>query len=192
MVPIDPESSLADRTVPAADAPPSASTGPEPPPARPGRLLAIACVAGLLAGAASTVAGEAILRRYQDDLVQPITNRPRPEDVQRFRDARVYSARLDLHDHGGSAGTGDGPGGRAGPALGRRAPRAAGIAGLLLGTAVTAGLSLVLVSNFFKRHDPQSGDLMLPLLTHCGIWSAVGAIAGLAFGLGLGGKGRWP
>ena len=33
---------------------------------------------------------------------------------------------------------------------------------------------------------------MLPLLTHCGIWSGVGAIAGLAFGLGLGGKGRWP
>jgi H+/Cl- antiporter ClcA len=29
------------------------------------------------------------------------------------------------------------------------------------------------------------------LLTHGAIWSAVGAIGGLAFGLGLGGQGRW-
>ena len=50
---------------------------------------------------------------------------------------------------------------------------------------------VVLVSVFFKRHDPQSVDLLLPLLTHGAIWSAVGAIGGLAFGLGLGGQGRW-
>ena len=191
MVPIDPESSLADRTVPAPDAPPSASTGPEPTASRPGRLLAIACVAGLLAGAASTMAGEAILRRYQGDLVQPITTRPKPEDVQRFRDARVYSAVWTFTTMAGVLGLAMGLAG----GLARRSAAAAagaGTAGLLLGAAVTAGLSLVLVSNFFKRHDPQSGDLMLPLLTHCGIWSGVGAIAGLAFGLGLGGKGRWP
>ena len=54
-----------------------------------------------------------------------------------------------------------------------------------------APLALVLVSNFFKRYDPESGDLVLPVLTHGAIWSAVGAIGGLAFGLGLGGRGRW-
>ena len=32
---------------------------------------------------------------------------------------------------------------------------------------------------------------MLPLLTHGAIWSAVGAIGGLALGLGIGGQGRW-
>jgi hypothetical protein len=32
---------------------------------------------------------------------------------------------------------------------------------------------------------------MRPLLTHGAIWSAVGAVGGLAFGLGLGGRGRW-
>jgi hypothetical protein len=29
------------------------------------------------------------------------------------------------------------------------------------------------------------------LLTHGAIWLAVGAVGGLAFGLGLGGRGRW-
>lgn len=67
----------------------------------------------------------------------------------------------------------------------------AAIVGLVLGFAVAASLGLFLVSNFFKKFDPQSGDLVLPLLTHGAIWSAVGAIGGLAFGLGLGGKGRW-
>src|SRR5262249_8977291 len=43
----------------------------------------------------------------------------------------------------------------------------------------------------FKTHDPQPNELLLPLLTHGAIWSTVGAIAGLMFGLGLGGKGRW-
>jgi hypothetical protein len=63
--------------------------------------------------------------------------------------------------------------------------------GLVLGAAAMAPLALVLVSNFFKRHDPHSGDLVLPLVTHGAIWSAVGAIGGLAFGLGMGGRGRW-
>ena len=35
-----------------------------------------------------------------------------------------------------------------------------------------------------SRVRPESGDLVLPLLTHGAIWSAVGAIGGLAFGLG--------
>ena len=47
------------------------------------------------------------------------------------------------------------------------------------------------MSNFFARHDPQSVDLVLPLLTHGAIWSAVGAIGGLALGVGIGGQGRW-
>jgi hypothetical protein len=44
---------------------------------------------------------------------------------------------------------------------------------------------------FFKNYDPRSGDLVLPLLTHGAIWSAVGGVGGLAFGLGFGGRGRW-
>jgi hypothetical protein len=62
--------------------------------------------------------------------------------------------------------------------------------GLSLGTAVSAAVALVLVSNFFARRDPESVDLILPLLTHGTIWSAAGASGGFAFGLGLGGR-RW-
>ncbi len=67
----------------------------------------------------------------------------------------------------------------------------AALLGLLLGTAVTGFTAVVLAANFFKRYDPQLGDLVLPMVTHGAIWSAVGAIAGLAYGLGLGGRGRW-
>jgi hypothetical protein len=45
--------------------------------------------------------------------------------------------------------------------------------------------------HFFKTHDPQSQDLLLPLWTLGSISSAVGAAGGLAFGLGLGGRDRW-
>lgn len=78
--------------------------------------------------------------------------------------------------------------------LARRAAGAsvrAAIAGLLLGIALVAPIALLLVSNFFTKYDPHSEDLVFPLLTHGAIWSAVGAIGGLAFGLGIGGQGRW-
>jgi hypothetical protein len=155
-----------------------------------GRLLAFAAVAGIVAGVASMVVGEMILERYRGDLVQAIVTHPRPEDMQRWRAARVYSAVLTFTSLGGFLGLAMGLAG----GLARRSASAgarAAIVGLLLGTSVTAPLSLALVSYFFKTHDPQSNNLLLPLLTHGALWSAVGAIAGLAFGLGLGGKGRW-
>jgi hypothetical protein len=51
--------------------------------------------------------------------------------------------------------------------------------------------SWLLVSQFFKTHEPQSTDLMLPLLTHGAIWSAAGEIGGRALGRGHGGRRRW-
>ena len=67
----------------------------------------------------------------------------------------------------------------------------AAMLGLVLGMAVTGSVALVSVLIFYKTHDLQSVDLVLPLLTHGAIWSTVGAIGGLAFGLGLGGRDRW-
>src|SRR5262249_47506291 len=163
---------------------------PPPPPVGMGRLLAFASIAGLVAGAAALVAGEIIMERYRGDLFQPIATHPRPEDMQRWRNARVYSAVLTFTALGGFLGLALGLAG----GLARRSALAgasAATAGLLLGAAAVAALSRVLVSYFFKTHDPQSNELLLPLLTHGAIWSTVGAIAGLMFGLGLGGKGRW-
>jgi hypothetical protein len=152
--------------------------------------LALAVAAGLIAGVASMLAGEVILSRYQSDLLPNLNINPNPEDMRRWRDARLNSAALTFATMGGLLGLTMGLVG----GLARRSASAsarAALLGLLLGTAVAACLAFVLVSNFFKTHDPQSGDLVLPLLTHGAIWSAVGAIGGLAFGLGLGGQGRW-
>src|SRR5262249_27350932 len=85
---IDPESPVVDPAVadPAGDAPRPAPPVAGPIPASPGRLLALACAAGLAAGLISTLAGEAILDR------QPITSRSRLEYMQQRMDAPVYSA----------------------------------------------------------------------------------------------------
>ena len=42
--------------------------------------------------------------------------------------------------------------------------------------------------NDYKAQHPDEAarDLILPLLVHAGIWSAVGALAGLAYAFGLG------
>jgi len=155
-----------------------------------GRALGIAIAAGLIAGVASTVVGEVILSRYQGDLLPPPSIQPSPEDMRRLREAQLYSAALTFMTMGGLLGLTMGLAG----GLARRSVSAsarAAILGILLGTAAGASTALALVSNFFKRFDPQSGELVLPLLTHGAIWSVVGAIGGLAFGLGLGGRGRW-
>ncbi len=189
MVLIDPESSPSDPAQ-AEITPHLAPAGEKPFLQQYGRFLALAIAAGLIAGVASLLAGEMILKSYQNDLVPALKITPSAEDMRRWRDARLYSASLTFATMGGFLGLTMGLAGGLARRSGVAGARAA-ILGLLLGTAATASLALVLVSVFFKRHDPQSGDLVFPLLTHGAIWSAVGAIGGLAFGLGVGGQGRW-
>jgi MFS family permease len=156
----------------------------------PGRLLALALAAGLIAGVASIVAGEVILGHYGAALDLPPSINPNPELMRRWKEARLYSASLSFTTLAGLLGLAMGMAG----GLARRSAAAgvrAAFVGAALGIAVVAPTSLALVSNFFARHDPQSVDLMLPLLTHGAIWSAVGAIGGLALGVGIGGQGRW-
>ena len=109
--------------------------------------------------------------------------------MRRWRDARVYSATLTFTTMGGLLGlawawradwhgarSSRRPGGDSG-ALARIGRR-----GFLV-----AGPRVVLL----QEARPAIGRPGAPLLTHGAIWSAVGAIGGLAFGLGLGGRGRW-
>jgi hypothetical protein len=69
--------------------------------------------------------------------------------------------------------------------------RAASI-GMLLGivTAISASLALLPIYNRFQDiyEEKASSNLTVPLLIHGGIWAAIGAMAGLAFGIGLGGR----
>ena len=157
---------------------------------RIGRLWVFAIAAGLVAGAASVLIGERIMNAYQGDLFPAIQAHPSPEDMRRSRDARIYSATVTFATIGGllglALGTAGGLAQRSTFATGRAA-----IFGLIVGSIAVGSLAFCLVSIFFKSYDPQSGDLVLPLLTHGAIWSTVGAVGGLAFGLGLGGRGRW-
>ena len=89
-------------------------------------------------------------------------------------------------------------GARVGPAGGlvRASTRAASAAvlGLVLGAAAGSGAALAAVPARLpcprtgsREHGPRDG-LVAP--GHGGPWAAVGAVGGLAFGIGLGGRGR--
>ena len=147
-------------------------------------------VAGLLAGTASLLAGEAIMHRYGADLSPPVTRKLSPEEIQRWHDARLYCPAAIFATMGGMLGLAMGmAGGLARGSVFRGAWAA--IVGLLLGTIIATSTSLIFVSLFYKKYNPETGDLVVPMLMHGAIWSAVGAIGGLVFGLALGGQGRW-
>jgi MFS family permease len=171
----------APRSVPADRIQPSRGTS---------RLLVVVAIAALVAGAASLVAGEVIVKAYEGDLFPKLKIRPTAEDMRRLGNARIYSAALSLAVLGGLLGLAMGLAGGVARRSTSSSARAA-ILGLFLGAGVAVSMAFVFVSVFYKWHDPQSGDLLVPLLTQGAIWSSVGAIGGLAFGLGLGGQGRW-
>jgi len=61
-----------------------------------------------------------------------------------------------------------------------------GVGGLAVGALVGGLVTLGLVPLFFRRLIPDTSDLLSPILIHGGIWTAIGAVGGLAFGLGFG------
>ena len=72
---------------------------------------------------------------------------------------------------------------------------AAGIVGMVVGGGAGAGMTTVLLPIYHATRTAfpdadQNNDLALALETHGGIWLAVGAAAGLALGIGLGGRAR--
>ena len=168
----------------------SVAAGPAPSPVGTSRLLLFCLVAALLAGTASLLAGEAIMHHYGENLLPPVKYNPSHEEIVRWHNARLNCTTASFAAMGGFLGFAMGmAGGLARRSIFRGA--SAAIMGLLLGTIAAASASLLLVPNFYKKHDPQSGDLIFPMLTHGAIWSVLGAIGGLAFGLALGEKGRW-
>jgi hypothetical protein len=56
--------------------------------------------------------------------------------------------------------------------------------------AAGSGMSFLFLPGYYQRFNPQDEDLILPILMHGGIWSAIGAGGGLAFGIGMGGAAR--
>ncbi len=166
------------------------AAGAGAPAASPGRLVSMALAAGLLGGVAAWLAGEAILHSYRDVLNPQVKREVDAEAVHRFARAQLTSARDTYTALGAIVGFSLGLAG----GLARRSASAgakAALVGGLLGAIAAASISLLVVPHFFKTHDPQSQDLMLPMLTVGSICSVIGGAGGLAFGVGVGGRGRW-
>jgi MFS family permease len=64
----------------------------------------------------------------------------------------------------------------------------AALIGAVTGAAAGTAVSMVLTRVFYQYLEPESG-LTLALLVHGGIWVSIGLAVGLAFGIGIGGMG---
>jgi MFS family permease len=159
-------------------------------PIRARSLWGWAVVAGLLSGLLTWAAGEVAWERVKSAQTPKIVPFPTAEDHDRVIRDMASSTAVSFIQQGAILGAVLGLAG----GLARRRALAGLIAALVgggLGAIAAGAAALGLLPVYFKNVDPQANDLTYPLLTHGGIWAAAGAAAGLAFGLGAGGRGRW-
>lgn len=153
------------------------------------RVWALALTAGLLGGLAAWVAGEAVLQAYRPALEPPFKPIPTLDDSLKVTRARVESGAAIVMLTSALIGLSLG---MAGGAARRRwsvmSMVSAGGTGLLLGSVLGAAVGVAVMMALYPNLDPQSGDLLIPLLGHMGAWSVAGLAGGFAFGAGVGGK----
>lgn len=185
------------------DGPPADSPGPVKTPggtrdegstagrrSPPARAWALTLTASSIAGLASWL----VLEIYHDRLQPGLLNTsglPTPEEANAAAIARVAAYTLEATLAFGSLGAALGLAlGAAGGAASRSFRRAliAAIAGAFLGTAAGGSVSRVFTPIFFRWYNPDSDALTLAIAIQGGICSAIGASAGAAFGIGLGGR----
>jgi hypothetical protein len=171
--------------------PPGGAGDPPAVADRSGWRWTLALAAGLVAGLAAWIGGEACLDRIKPPrhavnskgLVLNVAGRPEIA-VADAKNAAVAFALL-----GAALGMGLGIAG----GLTRQSVRSAAgaaLVGLIVGTAGVAVMSLTLFPRYndYKARNPDEAaqDLVFPFFVHAGVWCVVGASAGLAYGLGLG------
>jgi hypothetical protein len=163
----------------------------------PVRVWALALMAGFIAGFASWLTGEAIHARYAPPMLVNISAPsggflPGPE-IRRLTAAhsaaQTLEATLTFGSLGAVLGLALGLAGGSARGSAQAALRAA-IVGTIVGGAAGAAMNQALMPIFLRLAKPNSGDLTLAILIQSGIWSVVGAVGGVAFGLGLGDRSR--
>ena len=154
-------------------------------------LIEIAA-AGLLAGLIAFGLGEVIYGRFAPELVGQSVGgnqvmRPTLE-TKAASDARNSATAFGML--GGAIGLFLGlAGGLERRSIGSAAK--AGCVGLVLGVTVGAVLPLVLVVPYLRMLNRRTADdLFLSLGLHAMLWGPLGAVGGLAFGIGLGRSGQ--
>ncbi|WZO98859.1 hypothetical protein EP7_000450 [Isosphaeraceae bacterium EP7] len=155
------------------------------------RTWGIALAAGLVAGVAAWLAGEGILRAYSSALRPAMKPVPELQDSLDLLKARVDSGAAAVAATGGLIGFALGLAG----GVARRSAKSAfgtGLLGLIVGGLGGWGMARLVVPGVYANLDPQSSDLVVPLMAHIAVWSVAGLAGGLAYGLGASGKGLWP
>jgi hypothetical protein len=145
--------------------------------------------AGVLAGLLSWAGGEVAWKGIRAAQTPRIVPFPTAEDRARVIRGAVASTSVSFIQQGAILGSILGLAGW----LASRSSRVGILAPLLgggSGALAAAAAAYLLLPVYFQNVGPQGESLALPLLTHGGIWAAVGAAAGLALAIGLG-RGRW-
>jgi hypothetical protein len=154
------------------------------------RCRGFAWVAGLIAGVVAFGLGEAVDQWHAPELVpQNLSGgEVMVETFETIAEADARNAALAFGLLGGSLGLAFGlAGGMAGGSVIRGLMAAGG--GLVLGSLLGVILPLIVVVPYFKLQQwRNSDDLLVPLAMHSLIWGMLGAVGGLAWGLGRGGE----
>src|SRR5262245_55564488 len=149
---------------------------------------ALAIMAGLLCGLAAFGLGEAFYGWFPPKAVPQMLSGAQVmlPSVETIAVADARNSALSFAFLGGGLGLFFGLAG----GLGRRSGRwavTAGLIGLVLGAILGACLPLLLVVPYIRMQDTRnSDDLLVPMGMHAALWGPLGAVAGLAFGIGLG------
>ncbi|WP_435011886.1 hypothetical protein P12x_005982 (plasmid) [Tundrisphaera lichenicola] len=163
------------------------NTGPDHPAgtASAHRLWVAALLGGLLASPLTWVTGEASVDQFRAKEVRdPLSE---TVDMAGINRVIVKNAALTHGVQGAILGL---ILGLAGGLTVRpvRMARLAGLSGLLLGGALGAAGSFGLFTAFQVLTDANSQDIIPSLVAHSGVAALIGAAAGLAFGMGSGGR----
>jgi hypothetical protein len=181
------EAESAPRQAEANDAIVAATTSPGAgPPRLRRRVWVIGLVFGLAGGLLAWGLGELSNRWFRPRLVQVvILGIPSMQPTRESQSAAdTKNAALAFALLGSVTGLAMGfGGGVAGRSRVRGA--AAGLGAMLLGGLIAAGASVALLPLFFRGLVPDVSDLVTPILIHSAIWGAIGAVAGLAFAIGM-------
>lgn len=177
-------------------APPTEPAPPAPPSVAGtdrARTWTIALSFGLAAGAVAWLIGEFALNAFEPQkfkvviLTQTFVQATTPStNTSEFKNATLAFAIF-----GAVVGLAMGlAGGIASRSMIRGV--ATGLGGVAAGAAAGAGASLLLLRFYYRAHIPDPNDILSPILVHGGIWTAIGAVGGLAFGVAIGAGRRLP
>jgi len=156
-----------------------------------GLIWFLALSAGLVAGIVSWLAGETRVLQVDPELVtvQGMGGPSQEASPTTVQAAERQTSALVFGVFGAAMGLALGLAGGFAGRSSRRAGIAAGF-GLIAGGIVGAVAPFAVLPMFHRAGGPGPDDMIPPMLMHSGVWVGVGAVAGLAFGIGLGGRRR--